>query len=133
MNKRRSFLGLLTSIVFLPFQSTLAKAALPPLHSRDDHLLMLLSEVMADNPAVKRLGEKHLAALTSRRAPGEMLQRLFKDLSIEGSVSAKHLRDHLSAIKQVDFETANLVTMDGWVLAQSEADAITLVMLYRAG
>ena len=129
MKHRRSFLALLTSLVLMPFQSALAKPVLPPLGARDNALLSLLRDVVADNPAVERLGKSHLHALIGRNATGQMMQRLFGGLPRNSTMNAEQLRRHLATLRQADFAADNLVTVDGWVLAESEADAITLVML----
>jgi len=133
MKQRRSFLALMTSVVLMPFQSALARPVLPPLDARDNDLLSLLAEVIDDNPAVERLGKSHLRSFIGSNSAGQMMRRLFGSLPSNSAINAERLRRHLSTLRQADFEADNLVTIDGWVLAESEADAITLIMLSRSG
>jgi hypothetical protein len=126
----------MSSVVLMPFQSVLAKSnlsKLSKLNARDADRVALLADVLIDvtgkNPAIERLGTLYLRALSGRKPVEQMMQRIFASLPSDSMMGAEHLRRHFAALRQADFEAGHVVTVDGWVLAQSEADAITLVML----
>lgn len=69
----------------------------------------------------------------SQSVPNIAIERLLGPVRTKWPATRNQLRDHLAALRQDDFEHGNVVTVAGWILARSEADAIALVSLYRAG
>jgi hypothetical protein len=135
MNKRRKFLGLLTSAVVLPHlpvsaTSRLSGLSAPP--ARTDISVGLLLELIPDNPAARRLGRAAIDQLGSDRFPEDAATRLVKDMRGNASLTLEQLRDHLETLRQTDFENGSTVTVNGWILARSEADALAIATFYRA-
>jgi hypothetical protein len=131
MNKRRKFLGYLTSIALLPFLPARTSAA-PRLSGADNSpLIRILQELMPDNPATRALGttalQHYKSAFVSEILPG----RLFGSLTETPSPTAHQLRAHLQSLRDADFAAGATVALDGWILARSEAEAFAVVALHR--
>ena len=134
MNKRRKFLGLLTSAVVLPHLPVSAASW----HSRtseapvaEDVSVVRLLELIPDNPAVRRLGRAVLDLPGPDQSPEARAARLFDGVGGNASLTVEQFRDHLEVLRQTDFENGRTVTVQGWILARSEADALAVATFYR--
>lgn len=96
----------------------------------DDRVRLIL-DLIPDNPATRRLG-RAAADLSIRSGfPKSAIERLFADVERDQPLSAERLRLHLDELRRADFETGNTLSVKGWILARSEADAIALAAIYR--
>lgn len=132
MNKRRKFLGYLASTALLPFLATRARSA--PLLSDADHSasIRILLDTVPDNPATRRLGAVALRRYRTADIAHTLPGRLFGPLDTASAPTADRVRSRLQALRETDFAAGDTVTLDGWILARSEADAMAVVALYRA-
>lgn len=131
MNKRRTFLGYLSSTALLPLLAA-PTAATPGLTGTEDlSVIRVLQEIMPDNAATRRLGvaalRKFKTTDISDLAPG----RLSDSLAKMKLPTADQVRRHLQVLRDADFAAGKTMTVDGWILARSEAEAIALVALHR--
>ena len=136
MNKRRKFLGLLTSAVVLPHLPVNAASQHSPPSGpsvAEDISLGRLLELIPDNPATRRLGRAVLDLPGPDRFPEAAATRLFEGVSGNASLTLEQLRDHLKILRLTEFEDGRMVTVQGWILAHSEADALAVATFYRAG
>ena len=136
MNKRRKFLGLLTSAVVLPHLPVNAASRHSPPSGppvAEDISLGRLLELIPDNPATRRLGRAVLDLPGLDRFPEAAATRLLEGLGGNASLTLEQLRDRLEILRQTDFEDGRMVTVQVWILADSEADALAVATFYRAG
>lgn len=131
MNKRRTFLGYLTSTALLPLLPVRAAAAPRLPDGADTALIGMLQEIVPDNAATHRLGttarRKFGDAYVAEIIPG----RLFASLMETPTQTPDALRANLQSLRDADFAAGDTVTLKGWILARSEAEAIALVSLHR--
>jgi hypothetical protein len=131
MNQRRKFLGFLTLAVIAPRLTAHAtQVAFQPL-PRTDGRVRLLLDLIPDNPATRRLGRAAADLSTQSGFPDTAVERLFGDVQQDKSLSAERFRHHLAELRQAEFETGDTVSVKGWILARSEADATALAAIYR--
>ena len=131
MNKRRKFLGYLTTGVLLPFLPVRVAAAQRRFGRKNDRLIRILAELIPDNPAMRRMGRTALRQSGGADVSPARADRLFGSPSQTAAPTADRLRTHLQSLRDADFAARDTVTLDGWILARSEAEAIALVALYR--
>ncbi len=85
-----------------------------------------LAEMFRSPRKARVLGERYLAMRPEAADRSELLSRLgFCDTP----VSAASLRAQLASLRERDFAQNRIVAIDGWVLAQSEADLCALLSL----
>lgn len=131
MNKRRRFLGYLTTGVLLPFLPVRV-AASPRLSDRkNDRLIRILAELVPDNPAMRDLGRTALRQSGGADISPTLADSLFGTLNQATTLTADQLRTHLQSLRNADFAAGDTVTVGGWILARSEAEAFALVALHR--
>lgn len=133
MNKRRTFLGFLTSSLAIPYLPARALSPPPPAAARNVALIDLLLDVVPDNAAARRLGRKILGDIPAAGSLDMTAERLFAGLRPGQTVSPEELRRHLDDRRRTDFAAGHTVTADGWILARCEADAIAIATAYRIG
>ncbi|MFT5489440.1 MAG: hypothetical protein ACI9JL_003875 [Paracoccaceae bacterium] len=131
MNKRRRFLGYLTTGVLLPFLPVRVTAAPRQSDRKNDRLIRILAELVPDNPAIHDLGHTALRQSGGADVYPALADRLFGTLNQATTPTADRLRTHLQSLRDADFAAGDTVTVDGWILARSEAEAIALVALHR--
>lgn len=132
-NKRRLFLGLLsaaTTIPLLPIRAT----PVPPESKSDIDALFLrhLLDIVPDNPSSRRIGRTLIDQSASINDPSTAFERLFAGWDRHGNISVDSLRHYLDAARRREFAAGDTVTVAGWILAQSEADAIAIATAYRS-
>lgn len=131
MNKRRKFLSYLTSIALLPFLPARTSVAQRISGTDNSPLIRILQELVPDNPATRALGTTALRHYKSTFVSETLPGRLFGSLMETPSPTAHQLRAHLQSLRHADFAAGDTVTLDGWILARSEAEAVALVALHR--
>lgn len=133
MNKRRTFLGYLTSTALVPLIPARAGAARRLPATDAEPVIRVLQEILPDNPATKRLGALALRQYDDDFASRGLPSRLTEPFNNSSPPTADQLRTHLQALRDADFAAGNTVTLDGWILARSEAEALAASTLYREG
>jgi hypothetical protein len=131
MNKRRKFLGYLTSIALVPYLPARRAAATHLTGTEDTDPIPFLLELVPDNPTSQRLGAKAIQYLSRPDGPVITPGKLLGALAETPSSTVHQLRLHLQSLRNADFAAGDTITLDGWILARSEAEAIALVTLHR--
>ena len=133
MNKRRRFLACLTTTALLPLLPVRRPIAAPQTDPENAELIRILLELLPDNPASYRLGVKALRHYRHIGNAGDFPDRLLGSAARTPVRTADQMRRHLRSLCDADFATGDTVTLDGWIMARSEAEAIALVCRYRPG
>lgn len=133
MNKRRTFLGFLTSSLVIPYLPALAFSLPLATTRRNAPLIDLLLDIVPDNLAARRLGRKILGDIPAVGSFDATADRLFAGLRQGQSASPEELRRHLDNHRRDDFAAGHTITVDGWIIAQCEADAIAIATACRIG
>lgn len=131
MKKRRKFLGYLTTGILIPFLPVRVAAAQNRFGPRTDRLIRILAELIPDDPAMRRMGRTALRQSGGAGVSPVLADRLFGSLDQAATPTANQVRTHLQSLRNADFAAGDTMTLDGWVLARSEAEAIALAALYR--
>jgi hypothetical protein len=132
MKKRRKFLGYLTTCVMMPFLPVRVATA-TGLHGQPNApLIRILAELIPDNPAMRHIGQAALRYSGSVDAPLADAKRLLGDLDQAEIHSPDQLRSQLQFLSAADFFSGDTVTLNGWILARSEAEAIALLAVHRS-
>lgn len=131
MNRRRKILGLLIIGILSPFLPVRGAVASRSDVRKIDELIRVLAELLPDNPAMHRLCRTARQHYGSVDASSAAANRLFGDLRSEETPTTEQLRTHLQSLRDADFAAGDTLTVDGWMLARSEAEAIALVAAHR--
>jgi soluble lytic murein transglycosylase-like protein len=78
------------------------------------------AELFSDPGAAARLGARYLAALAPSRRRGETIAALALARGVAG-MAPRSRRAQIAAAIRRDFAEGAIVTIDGWMLARSEA------------
>ena len=131
MNIRRTFLGHLASAALMPFLPAQTSAAPRLSRVEDLNLIPILRKFIPNNSATHRLAA---AALRQYKSSPDgsvaTLGKLFAEMTKTSPPTTYQVRAHLQSLRDADFATGNTVNLDGWILARSEVEAITLVALH---
>lgn len=118
-------------IALMPVLAVRATAA-PRWHDpKNDRLIRILEELLPDDTAMRGLGRTALRQSGGADIYPALADRLFESLNQTATPTANQLRIHLQSLRDADFAVGDTVTVDGWILARSEAEAIALVALRR--
>jgi hypothetical protein len=85
----------------------------------------IFKDMFGDDRLAAHLGEVHQERDSAAGARGRALAAELKGLQADAR------QERLQARRQRDFETLDIVTVDGWVMARSEADLCAAVHLDR--
>jgi hypothetical protein len=133
MNKRRKFLGYLTFAALLPFLPARRTAASHLAGGAHPSAIRILLDLLPDNPATHYLGARAIQHFRRTEPAGIVAENLLDTLTATPTPTTHQLRFHLRSLCDEDFAAGDTVTLDGWIMARSEAEAIALVTLYRTG
>lgn len=133
MNKRRTFLGYLTSTALVPLIPARAGTARRHKATYAEPVIRVLRKILPDNPATRRLGALALRQYGDSFDSAGLPARLIDPFVPSSPPTADRLRAHLRALRDADFAAGNTVTLDGWILARSEAEALAVSALDREG
>lgn len=131
MNKRRTFLGYLTSTALVPLIPARAGAARRVPAPEAAPVIRILLEILPDNPAARRLGALARRHYGDKPGAGGLPARLAASFTKSSPPTTDQLRARLQTLRDADFAAGDTVTLDGWILARSEAEALALSALYR--
>jgi hypothetical protein len=114
---RRALLGAFMTLAVSPAMAPLVAAAVP------EGLRGRLMGLVADPDTARRLGRLHLAA----GADPARLQALLEALA--AAPGSEPVRALLDAKHRACFAAGDVVIVDGWVLARTEAEILALIAL----
>lgn len=96
-----------------------------------DHVIRILQEMLPDNAATRRLGA---LALQQYGAGLEVFSvRLIAPFIDTPPPTVEQLWVYLQTLRDADFANGDTVTLDGWILARSEAGAMAVTAMHREG
>jgi hypothetical protein len=85
-----------------------------------------LSNVLTDERGARLIGKVYLSAYLDERDGISILKELLGPARLRGS---DDLRRRIARRREQDFMDGNVVVVDGWILAKSEARAAALTVL----
>ena len=85
----------------------------------------VLRQLVKDGAAARGLGRRYLAAAGPAGVAGAAERRAALEAAAAGGIWA--VRARIAADRERDFAGLDVVTVDGWVLARSEAELLTVV------
>ena len=131
MKKRRTILGYLTSTALAMLIPIRTPAARRFNVTEADHVIRILQEILPDNAATRRLGA---LALQQCGAGLEVFSvRLIAPFENTPPPTIDQLCAYLQTLRDADFANGDTVTLDGWILARSEAGAMAVAAMHREG
>lgn len=103
--------------------------ALPAPEGPEAALLRLISS----RPAAERLGRRYLRQHPEEADAGRLARRILARLEAQGGSTARLGRASLRHTLAADFAAGRTRTIDGWILAETEADLCALAALKARG
>ena len=85
-----------------------------------------LSSVLTDESGARLIGTAYLSAYPAERDAISLLRHLLGPVPLQGP---DDLRRRIAKRRQQDFVQGDVVLVDGWIFAQSEARAAALTVL----
>lgn len=129
---RRTFLGLvLTGSAGAAFGSR-AQASTAGRTSREAALLVALTGIFRNRESAARIGERYLRETPHEARTDVLAARIVEPGAAATRVDAASVQGHAKARVQADFEAGEMVVVDGWMLARTEARLCGLVYLSTA-
>lgn len=93
-----------------------------------------IRSLLPDLAIARELGERYLANEPAERAAGELLRSVFGELrpAVMDSRALERLKGRIRVRRARDFARGDLVLLDGWFLARTEARLLALVAMLAA-
>jgi len=124
---RRAFLIGLTALVAVriaPARST------PPATEISQYLEHFFPEHLATAIAV---GDRYLEMVPSERSKASLAASVFGNSTPERAGNIRALTDHVRDLRRRDFQSGDLVSIDGWMLARTEVRLCALAAITAGG
>ena len=124
---RRLFLRFLAIVpIFLSRPTRWLRPSAEAGHLALSHAKACLSHVLTDESGARVIGTAYLSAYPAERDAISLLRHLLGPATLQGP---DDLRRRIAMRRQQDFVQGDIVLVDGWILAKSEARAAALPVL----
>ena len=124
---RRLFLRFLAIVpTFFCWPTRWLRPSAEPGHLAFSNVKSCLSHVLTDESGARLIGTAYLSAYPAERDAISLLRHLLGPATLQGP---DDLRRRITKRRHQDFVQGDVVLVDGWILAKSEARAAALTVL----
>ena len=119
--RRRALVGFSAALCFAPaFLSRAFASALttPVLSGKDDGVLRCIAEVFRDLEGVREIGKRWLEMNSGKSTHSQVLAELMSEPMPQDPVD---FRRYIVDRRELDLRNDDIVIVDGWILARTEA------------